>query len=223
MTPRHIRVMASRPDPTPPPPREHLQQRETPMLQTAQHRFVDAEGTDAELGQRRLARAGGWFFSNRWVVAGAGVMLLIVLASRLVIGSVYSGFEARRLVEAMSESALYLSAALATASATIIALMLTILGLTRHATDGFELAFFTRVKTIATMSTIALVGSVALLTVLSIPLEESESIAIGWYTTVYWVYSGVIAVLAGLFVAIVLLLLAAVYGIIRVLAPGGSR
>ena len=186
------------------------------MLQTAQHRFAPV---DVPSRSRLHEASRRWFFSNRWVVAGAAVMLLIVLASRLVIGNVYSGFEARRLVEAMSSSALYLSAALATASATIIALMLTILGLTRHAAAAFERAFFQRVKTIATMSTVALVGSVALLTMLSIPLEESESIAIGWYTTVYWVYSGVIGVLAGLFVAIVLLLLAAVYGIIQVLAP----
>ncbi|MDX1620398.1 MAG: hypothetical protein R3320_05370 [Nitriliruptorales bacterium] len=85
------------------------------------------------------------------------------------------------------------------------------------ACDGFrQLAFTCRV---AAASTVALVGSVTLLAMLSIPLEQSESIAIGWYTTVYWIFSGIIAVLAGLFVAIVLLLLAAVYGIIQVLAP----
>lgn len=52
-------------------------------------------------------------------------------------GEYYCDLEARHLLDAMTESALFLTAAITTGSATIIALMLTLLGLTRHVNDEF--------------------------------------------------------------------------------------
>ena len=147
-------------------------------------------------------------------------MVLIVLAGRLVIGRVYTDYEARSFLAAMTESTLYLNAALATASATILALMLTILGLTRHAHDAFERAFFRRIRTIAVLSTISLCGAIILLVGTSLPVEQSDGVPTAWWKGVYWAYTAATAAEVGLFIGIVLMLLGAIFGIIRVMQPG---
>ena len=180
------------------------------------------------LTEQRVAHAGRrdeqpiqhrWFMSNWWIVTGAVVTVLVAFLSRLAIGRYYSGIEARELLVHMGDSALYLSAAVATGSATIIALMLTLMGLMREARDEFQRAVHGRIRTIAWLSAISLIGSLLLLVFLTIPVVESDEIATGWYRTLWWAYSGGIAVVSGLFVSVVLTLLVTIIGSVDALRP----
>lgn len=160
-----------------------------------------------------------WFFSNWWIATGAAVTVLVVVLSRLAIGRYYSGIEARQLLEAMRDPALFLNAAIATGAATIIALMLTLMGLMQRARDDFQSAVHDRVRTIAWLSAVALLGSIMLLVTLTIPVVESDQIATGWYRTLWWIFSGGIAVVSGLFVSVVLTLLVTIIGSVEALRP----
>lgn len=160
-----------------------------------------------------------WFFSNWWIVTGAVVTILVVMLSRLAIGRYYSGVEARELLLHMGDAALYLGAAVATGSATIIALMLTLMGLMREARDEFQRAVHDRIRTIAWLSAISLLGSLLLLVFLTVPVVESNEIATGWYRTLWWAYSGGIAIVSGLFVSVVLTLLVTIIGSVDALRP----
>ena len=61
------------------------------------------------------------------------LFILLGVGARWAIGSVYSQGEALQLMETLRSSGLYLGSAAATASATILALMLTITGMIRPA------------------------------------------------------------------------------------------
>lgn len=169
------------------------------------------EAADPDVQQR-------WFFSNWWILTGSVMTGLVVLMSRLALGRYYSDIEARQLLDAMTESALFLTAAITTGSATIIALMLTLLGLTRHVHDHFQRAFHDRVRTIASLATIALLGALMVLVTMTIPVVESEAMA-SWYRGLWWAFSGAIAFVSGLFVSVVLTLLVTIIGAVDVLRP----
>jgi hypothetical protein len=183
------------------------------------HRPALAGRTDDPKVERDVPIRQRWFMSNWWIVAGAGIVGLVGLMARLAIGRYYSGGEARELIAAMTDSALFLNAAIATGSATIIALMLTLLGLARDAHDEFRRAFHDRIRTIAWLATVALVGAVLLLVTLTIPVVESEAIPVHWYRNLWWAFSGLIALVSGLFVSVVITLLVTVIGAVGVLGP----
>lgn len=161
-----------------------------------------------------------WFFSNWWIFTGAVMTGLVVLLSRWAMGEYYSDLEARHLLDAMTESALFLTAAITTGSATIIALMLTLLGLTRHVQDQFQRAFHDRIRTIAWLATVALLGALIVLVTMTVPVVESEAISTRWYRALWWAFSGAIALVSGIFVSVVLTLLVTIIGAVDVLRPG---
>lgn len=145
------------------------------------------------------------------------------IAGQLVVGQIYGGTEARRFLEAMIPSSRYVGSGVITASATILALMLTMLSLSRHATSSLESEFFKRVEQIGLLSTIGLIGSVLLLLLLSMPIEESQQLPSSWYTFVYYFFVALTAGVAGTLVTIVLMLYNALKTIITVLSPDYFR
>ena len=117
----------------------------------------------------------------------------------------------------------YVGSGVITASATILALMLTMLSLSRHATSSLESEFFKRVEQIGLLSTIGLIASVLLLLLLSMPVEESQQLPSSWYTFVYYFFVTLTAGVAGTLVTIVLMLYNALKTIITVLSPDYFR
>lgn len=71
------------------------------------------------------------------------------------------------LLEALSRAGLYLGSAIATASATTIALMLTLIGLIKRMNEDFDEQAYRNVELVARLSTvtllIALLGAVSLI------------------------------------------------------------
>ncbi len=148
----------------------------------------------------------------------------IVVGSQFLIGRVYSGAEARQLVLAMAGPAGSLASAILAGLATILALMLTLLSLSRRLEQGLGLAFYARIERIALLSIIDMVAAIALLLLLSSPIQEAgeqaRQAADLQVTLTYYVLVGLTAVVAGLFVAIIVMLYNAVQTVISAVSTG---
>ena len=147
----------------------------------------------------------------------------ISLAGQWFIGHIYSGAEARRLLEAIVPSARDVATSVVTGSGTILALMLTMLGLTSQAKTDFDNVFYQRIDRIGLLSTIAFAASMLLLQLLNIPLQESKNVPGSWYSWVYYTLIVVTAGLVGLMIAVVLMLLNALRSLLTVLRPGNNK
>ncbi len=141
----------------------------------------------------------------------------VAVIGQYLVGRIYTDTEARRLLEAMMPSARSVGTGVVTASATTLALMLTMLSLSRHTASELEATFFIQIRRIGLLSTTALIASVLLLLMLSIPLQETENLPASWYSTVYYVFITLTAGVTGLLVAIVLMLYNAMQSLIAVL------
>jgi hypothetical protein len=144
----------------------------------------------------------------------------VTIAGQYLVGRIYSGTEARQLLQAVVPSARSVGTGVLTASATILALMLTMLSLSRNATSKLESTFFKRVERIGLLCTVAMVSGILLLLILSIPVQESKQLPTSWYSIVYYTLISITAVVSGLFVAIVLMLYNAMQSLVKVLRPG---
>ncbi len=159
------------------------------------------------------------FVGSKKALIGGLIVGAIALGGQIMVGQVYSGWEARKLLESVISSALYFGSSIVTGAATILALMLTMLGLTKQSDGEFDSIFFKRIERIGLLSTIALIAGVILLLFLSVPIQESNDVPNNWYKTIYYVLTGYISGLAGLTVGIVLMLYNAITSLLDVVKP----
>ena len=106
------------------------------------------------------------FRSPKWAYTGGAVAVLVVFAVKFLIGGVYGPGQAIQLIDALQSSSLYFGAAIATASSTTLALMLTLLSFARKSDEDFDGWVFHSVNRICTVSALTMIGAVALLLLL---------------------------------------------------------
>lgn len=148
-----------------------------------------------------------------------GIAATVAIAQPLLTGHVYSGARAVDLLQSIKESSLYLGSAIATASATVLALMLTLLSLTSQVDTSFNRSTYEGIKLIGDISTATFIGSVALLLILSLPIGEFTVISDQWYAGLYYVLATLNGLLAGLMIVGVLVLSDTLKTLIKSLAP----
>lgn len=158
--------------------------------------------------------------NTKWPFIGGGVAVIVTLAVKFLIGGVYSSGQAIKLIEALRDSSLYFGAAVATASATILALMLTLLGLGKNTESDFDEWVYRSINQIAIISTVSLCGAVFLLMLLSMPIGEFENFPTNWFIYMYYALVVLVALLAGLVITSVLMLYSAIRYVISIVTPG---
>lgn len=104
-------------------------------------------------------------------------------------------------------------------SGTILALMLTLVGLVKRVDQDFDPPIYQRIARVSMLSTLSLVGSVALLLVLTMPVGEFDKMPEQWYPGFYKVLFAMIVGLSALLVATVVLLYQTVTTLIASITP----
>jgi hypothetical protein len=133
---------------------------------------------------------------TRAAYTAGGVAAFLISAAIWAAGPL-SGVEARVLLQGTLPSVRFLSSTTAAASTTILALMLTALGLNSSHEGRFSEVHYRRIKQISRFATWTLASSVLLLMMIVIPLDEAENLDVGWYSYLYYFILGSSAVLAG--------------------------
>lgn len=155
-----------------------------------------------------------------WSVAIFAVVCLLGFAARQAIGQIYSSGQAIDLLNSLSKSGLYLGSGSATASATVLALMLTLIGLVRRSDKDFDEGIYKSVNRIAMLATASLMASLLLLLAMVFPVGEFEGLPPSWYS---WLYEGLFAttvITVGLLAATVVMLYQTIRQVIAGLTPG---
>ncbi len=159
------------------------------------------------------------FVSDRLALFGGIAVGVAALVGQMLVGFVYNGFEAHDLLQALIPPAQSFGGAVVQASATILALMLTLLSLSRREIDDLEPGFFHRIDRVAELSSITLAAAILLLLLFSIPLQQSKTLPVNWFQIIYYVLVVVTAAIAGLVVMIVIMLYTAIKSIVQAVRP----
>lgn len=154
-------------------------------------------------------------------IIGGGLALLFAAAGMVATGKV-SGAEGRVLLESMLPTTRFLCSAVITGSATILALMLTVLGLSKSTDRDLRPLHYRRIYQISLLDSIVIIAAMLLLMYHSIPIQEADGVPAAWFSTIYYVLLGLTAALGGAFVAVVLMLFKTLSGIIHLIRPMGS-
>ena len=155
----------------------------------------------------------------RRAALGGGLAAVAALAGAWLVGEA-TGAEARLLLETSLPSTRSFCGTVILALGNILALMLTLLGLSASADVDLEWSHYQRIKQIALIDTVVLTAAVIVYLLLNVPLGQSEQAleAPGmWFAAMYYSSLGLSSFLGGALIAVVLMLYNAVRDLIRVI------
>ena len=144
---------------------------------------------------------------------------VIALVAYFAVGQIYSSAEAQHVVEAMNPSARILSSAIMSSSATILALMLTILSLTSNTDREFDRDFYYSIKHISVQAAISIATAMLLIMIISVPITENNEIPSVVFYVLYAIELGIMATLTGIMISIIYQLYEATVHLIEIFMP----
>jgi hypothetical protein len=145
-----------------------------------------------------------------------GVVSTIVMGTGTFILGQISGYKALELLKHSMSGINMLCNTVILGSTTILALMLTLLGLSRSSESELSDRHYKDVLMIAKIDTIVLVAAVITFLMLNLPISESEEVSSSWYQSIYYISLGMAALLGGGFIAVVMMLYGTVANVILI-------
>lgn len=183
--------------------------------QMAQKEGQQADGREKEPGYLDELTLGA---DTKRAAIGGSVAAAVALTGMIVV-NVSTGSEARLLLEGMLPSIRFLCSAVMTASATILALMLTLLSFSSAQSGRLKTRHYNRVRQIAQVDSATFAAALVLLLLVSIPLAEPSEVPANWYSIVYYLAVFYAAGLGGALITVVLMLYNAITDLIVVINP----
>lgn len=161
-----------------------------------------------------------WSSEFKGAVVGGIIAAIGLFGGVVLVGSV-GDFQALRLIEATLPTARFLASTAIAAGVTVLALMLTLIGLTYSSDLSFRHTHFRRIRYVNLLSIAVIVGGVGVLIAMAIPIEEVEALR-DLYSVLYYVMAGLISILGGLIVAMTLMIGGTLRGLVDAARPDGT-
>lgn len=156
---------------------------------------------------------------NQRALYGGILAALFTGIGAYVLGNV-SGYEAKILIKASLPGTNTLFNTVALASATILALLLTLLSVSSSAENKLKDVHYKQVMRIARLDTYVFVVSIIAFQLFNIPITEAENVPSSWYANIYYSSLGISALLSGALITVVIMLYNAVVNIIKIVGLG---
>lgn len=154
----------------------------------------------------------------RRAVLGGLLAALTIMGASWMIGQI-TGSEARYLLETVLPSVRAFSGTMMLALITVLALMLTLLGLSTSTETNLKWVHYQRIKQIAFVDMISFIVAVLFYLLLNVPIQETDSGTLEWFYFLYYAVLIISSLLAGAVITVVLMLYNTVRNIIEAIGP----
>ncbi|MDT0677017.1 hypothetical protein [Autumnicola musiva] len=149
-----------------------------------------------------------------------GVVSTIVMGTGTFILGEMSGYKAMELLSSSLSGINMLCNTVILGSSTILALMLTLLSISRSADSSLTKKHYRDVLRLAKYDTILIITAVVTFLMLNLPIIQSQEVPENWYVSIYYVSLGMAAILGGGLIAIVTMLYGTIANIILIVGLG---
>lgn len=151
----------------------------------------------------------------RKAFVGGLVSALVMGTGTYILGEL-SGHEAMDLLSTSLSGINTLCNTVILGSSTILALMLTLLSLSRAANSKLNKEHYHRVLTLAKADTVLIIIAVLTLLLFNLPITESSGVPKSWYSSIYYISLGMAAIIGGGFIAVVTMLYSTIANVILI-------
>ncbi|MGP1992934.1 hypothetical protein D9V96_013720 [Zobellia laminariae] len=156
---------------------------------------------------------------TRRAFLGGAICLVAILAGTFLLGRL-SGYEAKVLIKNSLDGLNTLCNTVALASATILALLLTLLSLSSGSESKLKEEHYYHVLQIAKLDTAVFIAAVMSFLLLNLPITESDSVPSNWFNIIYYISLGISSILSAALIVVVLMLYNTVVNIIKIVGLG---
>jgi len=156
---------------------------------------------------------------SRRAILGGIISLAVIGLGTFMLGRL-SGYEAKELIKSSVGGLNTLANTIALASATILALMLTLLGVSSNTSSNLKDDHYKHIMQIAKLDTIVFVASILFFLIFNLPVTESENIPENWFNIIYYITLGISTVLSSALIVVVMMLYNTLVNIIKIVGLG---
>jgi NADH:ubiquinone oxidoreductase subunit 2 (subunit N) len=149
-----------------------------------------------------------------------GLVSLIILATGSFILGHVGGYEAKQLLKSSLDGIQTLCNTIVLASATILALLLTLLGISASSDSRLKKDHYQNVLQIARVDSIVFTLAVLTMVIFNLPITSSEKIPEESYDVIYYIAIGLMSLLSSSIIVVVYMLFDTVRNIIKIVGLG---
>lgn len=131
-----------------------------------------------------------------------------------------SGYEAKILIKTSLPGINTLCNTIVLASATILALLLTLLSVSSGSKSKLKDDHYTQVLRIARIDTAVFIVAMICFQLFNLPITEADDVPSNWYATIYYISLGMSSILSGALISVAIMLYNAVVNIIKIVGLG---
>lgn len=153
---------------------------------------------------------------SKRAITGGIISMLVMSLGTLMLGEL-SGYKAKELITVSLPGINTLCNTIALASATILALLLTLLGITSNAASKLKKDHYQNLLVIAKVDTMVFVAALISFLLFNLPITESENVPSNWFNLIYYITMGVSSILSAALIVVVLMLYNTVVNMIKIL------
>ncbi len=159
-----------------------------------------------------------WNFikNNRTSIYGGLLATTFTGLGIFLLGNI-SGYEAKYLLKVSLSGLNMLCNTIILASATILALLLTLLSVSFGSKDPLKERHYTYVLSIAKFDVILFISALVLFQFFNIPIMESDNVPLPWFNIIYWATLVSTSIISGMMIMVILMLYKAVTNIIAII------
>lgn len=154
----------------------------------------------------------------RSALIGGSLSAMTIFIGTYLLGTV-SNHEAIENLQEIRPTLRFTASGSMTSTATILALMLTLLSFSQQSDRKLKAYHYDRIGWIARFAAVIFIAALVLLMVLNVPISNAEETFAGFYNVVYYVLLSYTALMGGCMITIILLLYQAARDIILIAHP----
>ncbi|WPY99810.1 hypothetical protein [Christiangramia sp. OXR-203] len=156
-----------------------------------------------------------FFSDNRKAIYGGIVATVFTGIGIFLLGQL-SGYEAKKLIESSHSGLNMLCNTITLASATILTLLLTLLGISTGTESKLKNEHYYQVLDIAKLDTVLIISALVMFQLFNIQITEADNVPMTWYSTIYWASLCCTSILSGMMITVVLMLYTTINTIIHI-------
>lgn len=157
--------------------------------------------------------------NNKIAIYGGLTSTIFTGLAIILLGNI-SGYEAKQLLENSLSGLVMLCNTIVLGSATILALLLTLISVSSGSDNTIKESHYKQVITMAKFDTILFISAMILFQLFNIPIIESETVPTSWYEIIYWATLIATCMLSGLMITVILMLYDSVTDLIAIIGLG---
>lgn len=160
-------------------------------------------------------------YNKRALFSGL-IAAIITGAAAYLLGNV-SGYEAKILIESSLPGINMLCNTVVLASATILALLLTLLSISNSSDSNLNKKLYQQVATAAKLDVVLFVTAILCFQLFNIPITEADNVPKNWYSSIYWSILFSSSLLSGGLVSVIIMLYNTVINMIKIFGYGDKE